>query len=47
MDIGISIGTYTIILCESLKNDRKKFKLISARATFGLIFAIFQADKGT
>ena len=45
MDIGISIGTYTIILCESLKNDRNKFKLIFVRANFGLILPFFKLIK--
>ena len=44
MDIGISIGTYTIILCESFKNNPFKFKLIFMKTTLGLISAIFQAD---
>ena len=47
MDIGTNIGTYTIILCESFKNDRIKFKLSFMMTTFVLIFTIFQAGKGT
>ena len=46
MDIGTTIGTYTIILCDSFKNDLNDL-VIFLKPLFGRTLTIFEACKGT